>query len=371
MNRFELASLVYRGVVRPLFFLTNEERIHNGAVRMGEILGEFWLGRVLVKKLFGFESEVLRQEVMGIKFDSPVGLSAGFDKDGRLVEVLESLSFGFGQVGSVTLGAYEGNEPPRVKRLPKSKGIIVNYGLKSEGGGAVLERLKRKRGVSVPISISVAKTNSPDMVGEEAGLKDYVGCLKKFVEADVGDFYTINISCPNAFGGQPFCEPSRLGKLLGRLGELNITKPLLVKMPIDLPWLEFKEVLEVVLKNEVAGVVIGNVAKDRSGLVIKEEGVSEIKGGISGLPIKERVDDLISKTYGYCGGRLVIIGVGGVFNAEDVYEKIRRGASLVQLITGMIYEGPSLPAIINAGLVRLLKADGYKSVTEAVGAYHR
>ncbi len=370
MNRFEIMSVKYRRLVRPVFFLTDEEWIHDAAVRTGEFWGGFGWGRGVTKLIFGFKSPVLEQELLGLKFENPVGLSAGFDKDGRMVEILEPLGFGFGQVGSVTMGPYGGNDPPRVTRLPRSKAIIVNYGLKSEGAKAVAARLKKKSEKKlVPVGISLAKTNSPNTVDLEAGIKDYVDCLKVFRDSGVGDFYTVNVSCPNAFGGEPFCSPDRLEELLRRIKGQGVEKPFFIKMPIDLPWPEFKQLLEVVLKKGVEGVVIGNIAKKMDDLVLKEK-ASSTKGGISGLPIRDRVDDLIAKTYDYCGDRLIIVGVGGIFSAEDAYEKIKRGASLVQLITGMIYEGPSLVGGINLGLERLLKADGYKNIKEAVGAYH-
>ncbi|MCB9791003.1 quinone-dependent dihydroorotate dehydrogenase, partial [Candidatus Nomurabacteria bacterium] len=328
--------------------------------------------KFVTKSLFSYINEkYLAQEVCGIHFSNPIGLSAGFDKDANLQNILPSVGFGFMQIGSVTLHPYEGNPKPRLYRLPKSKALVVYYGLKNIGVKKIAQKLKGFRDKNFPVSISIAKTNSKDTCTTEEGCTDYKGCLEHLVENNIGDFYTINISCPNTFGGEPFTTPEKLDALLKGLRKIDIEKPLFVKMPINLVWEDFRKLLNVIVEYQCDGVIIGNLNKDHSSDLIKDKIPDGVKGGISGLPTKELSNNLISKTYSEYRDKLVIVGVGGVFSAEDAYEKIKLGASLVQLITGMIYKGPQLVGEINRDLVSFLKRDGYANLAEAVGEFHR
>ncbi len=366
--RFKIEAWGYKKVMKPLFFMQSPEKVHERMSRVGRLLGKSELTRFFVKSLFSYQHSMLGQKVFGLKFKNPVGLSGGFDKDADLVNVLPSVGFGYFQVGSVTAKPYEGNVKPWLYRLPKSKSIVVNYGLKNIGAQRIIDKLKRSRLGEVPISISIAKTNCKETVNDEAGIQDYFESLSLFKESGVGDLYTLNISCPNAFGGEPFTDPGKLERLLVRVDELNLGKPVLVKMPVDLVWDDFKLLLDVILKHKCQGVIISNLTKDRSSSSVRDNIPSGIKGGISGKPTEKRANELIGRTYKYCGDKLIIVGVGGIFSAEDAYMKIRLGATLVQLITGMIYEGPQLIGQINEGLVRLLKQDGYMNISEAVGS---
>jgi dihydroorotate dehydrogenase (fumarate) len=222
----------------------------------------------------------------------------------------------------------------------------------------------------MPLNISVVKTNSAMSRTDEMGAKEYTLCLKEVKKAGIGEIITINISCPNAYGGEPFTTPERLELLLGKVDKIGISKPIFIKMPSDKKWPEFRKLIDVALKHKVAGLTICNLQKDRS--VITEDVLNEeIKGNLSGKPVFEASNDLISKTYKYCGDKLTIIGVGGIFNAADAYQKIIRGASLVELITGMVFEGPMVIGQINAGLAKLIKENGYANISEAIGSYHR
>lgn len=368
--KYSICRFLYKTLVKPLFFLFDPERIHDGMTTFGSVLGSYSLTASLTRKLFSFGHPALVQELHGITFQNPVGLSEGFDKDAHLVEVLDDVGFGFTQVGSITQYAYEGNPKPRLVRLPKSKSILVNYGLKSDGARVVLERLQKKN-VSIPISISIAKTNSKENASDDEAIKDYVSTFRLFADAGVGDFFTINISCPNTYGGEPFTTPERLDPLLNAIKKVATEKPIFVKMPINLPWDEFNPLLEVIVKHDLTGVIIGNLNKDRASVTLADPLSEDVKGNLSGLPTQALSNELISQTYKAYGQSLCIIGVGGIFSAHDAYEKIKRGASLVQLITGMIFEGPQLIGTINQELVQLLYQDNYKTVSEAVGAYHR
>ncbi len=361
---------LYKRVAKPLFFRQDPETVHDRITRAGYLLGRNRLGRILAATIFRYNHPALEQKLWGLDFLNPVGLSAGFDKDARLYSIMESVGFGFSEIGTVTYGAYEGNPKPRLYRLPQSEGLVVNYGLKSNGVRAVIALLKTKIR-SIPQIISIGRTNSLAITSREAGIADYYHCLKELVEARIGDAYEINISCPNTFGGEPFTNTDDLTSLLQKLYSLPVAKPIFLKMPINLPWGDFRKLLDMAITFGVQAVVIGNLNKDRTDKTIKDTIPDYVKGAVSGKPTWELSNDLISRTYKYCGDKIKIIGVGGIFSAEDAYEKIKRGASLVELITGMIYEGPQLIGEINRGLTQLLVKDGYAHIQDAVGVYYR
>ncbi len=338
---------------------------------MGGKLGKSAIGKFLTKTTFYYQNPALKQEVLGLEFTNPVGLSAGFDKDADLINILPEVGFSYSQVGTVTYNPYKGNKKPWTHRLKKSRAILVNYGLKNIGVKKVVEKIKG----STPnhnflLSVSVGKTNSEDTVNDREGIKDYYNCLKYFVDHEVADFYTINISCPNTFGGEPFTEPEKLNNLLKNLSEIKHQKPVFLKMPINSSWDEFKSLCETAIKYGCSGVIIGNLNKNRNDPAVLDPIPKNLEGNVSGKPTKKLSNELISKTYQEFGDKLVIVGVGGIFSPEDAYEKIKRGASLLQIITGMIYEGPQLIGEINRGLVSLMKKDGYKNISQAVGTYH-
>ena len=366
-----ILSNSYKYFAKPFLFLKDPEDVHDNITSFGRRLGGSETTRQLVKSLFNFEDVSLEQEVLGIRFKNPIGLSAGFDKDANLVNILDCVGFGFMQAGTVTDKPYIGNPKPRLYRLPDSKGLVVYYGLKNIGATKIIKRVKENKSVNFPISMSIGKTNCKETATDKSGIEDYYNCFKKVIKSDVGDFYTINISCPNTFGGEPFTTPARLKSLLNKLYTLEINKPVFIKMPINPPWKEFRKLLDVAVSFGVEGVIIGNLNKDRKDKAIKDTIPSNVKGSISGKPNKKLSNGLIEKTYKHYNDKFVIVGVGGVFSGKDAYEKIRKGATLVQLITGMIYEGPQLIGEINRDLVEFLKKDGYKHISEAVGADHK
>lgn len=362
-------SFFYQNIAKPIFFQFDPEFIHDTISNTGKFLGKSKIGRNITKELFHFSHPSLKQKIAGITFSNPVGLSAGFDKNADLMNIMPSVGFGFMEVGTVTHKPYEGNPKPRLYRLKKSRGLVVYYGLKNIGVEKIVEKLK-DRPKNFPIIMSVGKTNCEETSTDKAGVADYKDCLKYAVEHNSGDIYDINISCPNTFGGEPFTTAQKLDVLLKELRKIKTNKPLFIKMPINIEWKEFKKMLDVAVKYKVTGVIIGNLNKDHKDKNVFDEIPKHVKGGISGRPTWRLSNDLISKTYQEYGDKLIIIGVGGIFSAADAYEKIKRGATLVQLITGMIYEGPQLIGDINRDLVNLLQRDGYKNISEAVGSYY-
>jgi len=369
MTTSQLIGTLYQKLLRPGLFRLDPELVHDHFLALGRALGEYRITRELTRNLFSYQSDRLTQQINGLDFPNPVGLSAGFDKDANLIKILPAVGFGFMQVGSVTLHPYEGNPKPRLYRLPKSQGLVVYYGLKNIGVEAIVQKVKDDFSAEVPVSISVAKTNSSTTADIQAGIDDYLSSLRYLNDHGVGDIYTVNISCPNPYGGEPYTTPERLELLLNAVDRLVLERPVWLKLPVDQEWSEFAELLAVADRHRIAGVVIGNLTKDRTSPAIKDPIPARIKGGISGRPTWERSNSLIGRTYEKYGDRFVIVGVGGIFSAEDAYQKIKLGASLVQLITGMVYQGPQVIGEINRGLERLLKEDGYDNIRQAVGAH--
>ncbi|MDX9970553.1 MAG: quinone-dependent dihydroorotate dehydrogenase [Candidatus Gracilibacteria bacterium] len=358
----------YKYALKPVLFSFDPEKIHDLFLHIGNFLGKHSVLKKINRIAFYYENPILRQKICGIEFKNPVGLSEGFDKDGMLVNILDDVGFGFMQVGSVTLCPYEGNTKPRLKRLKNSKSIWVNFGLKNIGVEKILRRISKRKNKAFPISISVAKTNCWQTAEKSCGIKDYLGSLKHILETQEADFLTLNISCPNAFGGEPFTDKESLTELLSEVFKdfVGLNIPVFIKMPLSLEWKNFKELLDVILNFPISGVIVGNLMKDRAGVHPKDS-LKHLHGGISGKPMNDKANEYIAKTYLYCGDRLKIIGVGGVFSAEDAYKMIKNGASLVQLITGMLFEGPQLIGEINEGLVKLLRKDGFNALSEAIG----
>lgn len=359
----------YQKIAKPLMFRHEPDAVHAGLTKTAKRVQKMPGVRSL-PKLWAHQHTMLATEIAGLHFRNPIGLSAGFDKAVEMPGTMRSVGFGWMTAGSVTWGAYEGNERPWFRRLPNSRALVVNAGLPSEGTPAVVKRVKEYHAQifqDFPLNISVAKTNSRECASDEGAIKDYCDSLKEFNKLGQVSMLEVNISCPNTFGGEPFTTPKRLEKLLAGVDAANLTKPVVVKMPISLSWHDFDALMRVIVKHNVAGVAIGNLLKDRSQAVLYDDLPDNVKGNLSGQPNKEISTELIRRTYKKFGDKVFIIGIGGVMSAEDAYEKIRAGASLVALITGLIYEGPQLVGEINHGLVKLLKRDGHQSVSDAVG----
>lgn len=359
-----LISGLYQGIGKPYFFSLDPETAHERATSVGKRLGSHSLTRGLTSLCLGYSHPMLRQEILGISFPNPVGLAGGFDKDAQLTTILSSVGFGFVEVGSITGEPCAGNPRPRLWRLKRSRGLVVYYGLKNRGCERISSQLA-KRKQFCPIGTNIAKTNSPDTVKTIDGIADYVKAFSHFV--DIGDYFTINISCPNAFGGEPFNDPEKLDQLLSALDEIPTHKPCFLKLSPDLSREEIDAILSVSTRHRIHGFICSNLTKKRTNPLVKERNLPS-QGGISGKPVAPLADSLIRYIFEKTNGTATIIGCGGVFTARDAYRKIRSGASLIQLITGMIYCGPQTISSINQGLVRLLKRDGFSSLTEAVGA---
>jgi dihydroorotate dehydrogenase subfamily 2 len=358
--------MLYKRFIRPALFRIDPERIHDMALKTGSFAGRVPPVRGLVGSFLRYENPRLETRLLGINFRNPMGLAAGFDKNAHLTDIVYDLGFGFEEVGSVTGAPCEGNPKPRLFRLPKDKSIVVNYGLCNEGSERIFQKLKEKK-FRVPVGVSIAKANDPEL-GKEEGIQDYVKAFNML--HGIGSYTTINISCPNVSDGRTFCHPGNLKDLLKEIGRCDIKKPIFLKLMPDAGLEEMGETLSVIRRFDfVSGLVISNLTKKREFLKSSKREIEDAgPGGISGVPVREKSNRLIRYAYKKTKGKYVIIGCGGIFTAEDAYEKIKLGSSLLQMITGMIYEGPGVIRKINMGLAGLLERDGFKNVSEAVGS---
>lgn len=374
MNSFLVgaAARAYKNLAKPVLFRRDPEAVHGAALKWGERLGKSSMATKILAGIFTIQAPALRQRLFGLDFSNPIGLAAGFDYEGRLTQILPALGFGFETVGTLTAQPYEGNPKPILGRLPQSRALMVNKGFKNLGVTATLERLQDKI-FACPVGISIGRTNTPAHKTQRQAVADVVRAFKKAEarEANVSfSYYELNISCPNLVGSIEFYAPGHLSELLDALAALNIQRPVFIKMPITKTDDEIRAMLDVVVRYPfIQAVIFGNLQRDRRDPALMPSEVARFPaGGFSGLPCQKRSDELIRLAYRHCGSALKVIGCGGVFSAADAYQKIRLGASLVQLITGLVFEGPQLIAQINQGLVNLLKRDGCDSVSQAIGA---
>ena len=362
-----LSAWKYKWILKPIFFRFDPEKIHNFILNVGEFLGKIAPLRGIIGALWRVRSPALEQNVAGIYFPNPVGLAAGFDYKAKLTQILPNVGFGFETIGTITNEPYEGNPGLRLGRLKKSRSLLVNKGFKNDGVRAIISNLENYR-FRIPTGISIGVTNK-DWASAPEAIADIVSTFRIVESFHVPfAYYELNISCPNLKSPVSFYPLENLRELLDAVCGLALTRALFIKMPISEPDEEIKKMLAVTAHFPVAGVIFGNLQNDRGHSDLNPDEVAlHGKGNFSGKPTEKRSNELIRLAYKHHGKKLIIIGCGGAFSAEDVYKKIKNGATLVQLITGLIYEGPQLPAQINLGLLELLKKDGFKYISEAIG----
>lgn len=335
-------------LVKPALFKIDPELIHHLSVAAGKSFS--WA----LPSFFNFEDPRLETEIVGVKIKNPVGLAAGFDKNGLLVDLIKALGFGFMEVGSVTFRPSHGNPKPRLFRLKADEALINRLGLNNDGAKLVASRIKN----SFPIGVNIAKTNDPTLIDEEA-FEDFASGYES--ASEVGSFHVLNVSCPNTEDGKTFEEPSALDSLLKRLN--RSTKPLLVKLSPDLDETLLKENISVCEANKVDGYVLSNTTTKRENLLEDPVYVGSIgRGGLSGRPLYEKLPRRISVVRDIVGKDKTIIGVGGIDSPERAFEVLRSGANAIELYTGLVYKGPSVAKIINKGLLRILDQNKIESV---------
>jgi dihydroorotate dehydrogenase len=350
-----------------VLFTQDPEAAHERAIELLEVAGKLPLA-----SSHPFTHARLKVTVAGMTFPNPVGLAAGCDKNARAVPVWPRFGFGFVEVGTVTAQAQPGNPKPRLFRVPEFGALVNRLGFNSEGSAVVAKRLarlrRRGRAVTVPLGINIGKTKL--VTGDQAVLDDYRDSFRRL--ARLADYIAINVSSPNTPGLRQWQERGRLTALLHVLQEeAHATAarhntspiPLFVKISPDMDDTDMNDVAEVALELNLAGLIATNTTIAREGAL---ESVQQA-GGLSGKPLRDRATEVIRMLYRRTEGHLPLIGVGGIFTAEDAYARFQAGASLVQFYTALVYEGPYLPRHINQGLLRLMERDGVGHISEVVG----
>ena len=363
-------------VMRPMIFLMDPEQAHYSMKRIGVFLGSNFITKAFTSLLFDYGHKSLNVEVDGIQYRNPIGLSAGFDKDGELTKIYPNLGFGLAELGSITGEICPGNPGKRLFRMVKSKSIVVWYGLNNMGAEKVSARLEGQKFGRLRVGINAALSNMSSEFDLDSSIADYLKTMTLF--KDIGDYYTVNISCPNTQEGEPFVDRASLDALLTAINThiRPITnKPIYVKLAADMSIDEIDTIVDACVEHKMEGVVCTNLAKPKYNTEHRPEEYPTTKGllpagkgAMSGLPLQRISTNVVRHVYRRTRGKLTIIGVGGIFNARDAYEKITSGASLCHMITTMIFDGPQNINEINRGLVKLLKADGFSTIAEAVGS---
>ncbi len=347
---------MYKTFIRPVFFKFDPENIHHFTFSLVRFYHKTGLGK-LFGKAYRVRDPRLERELFGLKFPNPVGLAAGFDKNASLYRELSNFGFGFIEIGTVTPKPQEGNEKPRLFRLRKDRAIINRMGFNNEGVEAVVERLKKNpRGKGrVLIGGNIGKNK---VTPNDAAAKDYLICFDALF--DYVDYFVVNVSSPNTPNLRELQEKEPLTQLLQTLQIRNSEKaapaagqkqrkPILLKIAPDLSNDQLMDIIEIVNETKIDGVIATNTTLSREGLV--SETKSEA-GGLSGKPLTARATEVIKFLSEKSGKAFPIIGVGGIHSPEDAVEKLKAGASLIQLYTGFIYEGPALVKRINQEILK-------------------
>lgn len=342
---------MYKLLIKPFLFCFNPEAAHAIAFKALGVLKQIpWLARV-VKSYYSVQSPALKTTLWGIDFPNPVGLAAGFDKNALCIEGFDAMGFGFIEIGTLTPKAQPGNDKPRLFRLPSDQAIINRMGFNNEGVHEAVKRLRARRpGIIVGGNIGKNKVTP-----NEDSLNDYIQCFQALKE--VVDYFVVNVSSPNTPGLRALQEKAPLTHLLKSLNEINnqadVRKPILLKIAPDLTSEQLDDIVEIVKTTGIDGIIATNTTISREGLITPTEQVVQMgAGGLSGRPVKSRSTEVIRYIHQKSEGSIPIIGVGGIHSPEDAYEKLKAGASLVQLYTGFIYEGPALVKRINRYLAK-------------------
>lgn len=337
-------------IIKFFLFRKDPEVIHYWVMNQLKKWYQNPIVKNILKKNFSVESnKQLERKLWGLTFKNPVGLAAGFDKDARFTDELASLGFGFIEIGTLTPVAQDGNDKPRLFRLPKDKALINRMGFNNGGVKAAAERLRHRKS-DVIIGGNIGKNK---ITANEDATKDYEICFRELY--DVVDYFTVNVSSPNTPNLRELQEKEPLQKLLGRLQlintELGKSRPILLKIAPDLTKEQLDDIIDIVNTTHIQGIVATNTTISREGLQTSGNEVEAMgAGGVSGLPVKEKATDVIRYIHQKSNGKIPIIAAGGIFTAQDAKEKLDAGASLVQVYTGFIYEGPGIARNICQGL---------------------
>ncbi len=341
---------MYKSVIRPILFSFDPEKVHHFTFRMVKIISKIPFVSGMIRSRFQVKGIALEREVFGLQFKNPVGLAAGFDKNAVLYNELADFGFGFIEIGTVTPKAQEGNPKKRLFRLKEDKGIINRMGFNNAGLEAAIKQLKKNKGKLI-IGGNIGKNTN---TSPENYTRDYLECfnaLHPYV-----DYFVLNVSCPNVGSHAKLNDKEYLEELIGAVQKANNTfekkKPIVLKIAPDLNTHQLDEIVELVAKTNLDGVIASNTSTTRDGLKASKDIIQAIgNGGLSGQPIKDKSTEVIRYLSNKSNKSFPIIGVGGIHSVADAIEKIDAGASLVQIYTGFIYEGPGLIKQINKELL--------------------
>ncbi len=360
--------------IRPLLFRLDAEQAHNLTLALLRIAGTFPITNYLLYKLFGVSDPRLEVEAFGIRFKNPIGLAAGYDKNGIAIKGLGCLGFGHIEVGTVTRFSQAGNPRPRIHRIPESHALINSMGFPNAGVGALTSRHysprlvepvlsgTKEEGLGMRFGANIGKSKDTPL---EQAAEDYCELLKQVYAH--ADYIALNVSSPNTPGLRQLQSRAAIHDLLsavtGARDNLNPRVPLLVKVSPDLNEAEIDDVLTAVQDNGIDGVIATNTTLSRN----NAQAYTGFSGGLSGEPLRARATEVIRFIARRTEGKLPIIGVGGIASSADALDKLRVGARLVQIYTGLVYAGPGLVREINLGLLQACKREGVKSIEELVG----
>lgn len=336
-------------LLKPLLFKLDAEKAHDLAIGVAGSTQKSKLLQTCARMLYATDSPGLGQHLFGLHFPNPIGLAAGFDKNGTTPLAMQALGFGFVEIGSITAKPNRGNPKPRAFRLPADRSIINRMGLNNDGADLITRRLAKLE-MRIPLGINIAKTNDAAIHGD-AAIQDYLYSYEK--ARAVADYITINISCPNTGDGRTFEEPAALRELISTLNPAKSPVPALVKISVDTAKETLEKIISISEEFGVAGYVATNTSSLRENLKTESQAVQKIgRGGLSGAAIRRQSTERIRWVREIAGKDKPIIGVGGIDSPAAAFEKLEAGANLLQLYTGLIYEGPALLKRIKRELAR-------------------
>jgi len=337
---------VYKFLVRPLLFSFDPEWVHYFTLNALKLLNKIPLSSWLFRKIYTYQDSSLEKELFGIKFKNPVGLAAGFDKNGKYIKEMSNLGFGFIEIGTITPKPQPGNPKKRLFRVQNDLAIINRLGINNDGSVMCAERLK-KNNSDVVIGGNIGKNSTTSNENADTDYIQNFETLHQYV-----DYFVLNVSCPNVSNFTKLQDVEFLKKLVPQLKKINSTKPkkkpILIKISPDLNQDQLDETIDLILSENLDGIIATNTTTKRENLKTNKSKIEKIgNGGLSGEPLKKKSTEVIRYIYKKTSGNLPIIGVGGIMNSKDALDKIEAGADLIQLYTGFIYEGPRIVKKIN------------------------